>query len=215
MKKIASTILRNLKRPLPELYVYITDKIVSYIWTFYIKDVGKGLYVSSGSKIRGGKFITIGEHFHTGCNLWLDAIGNHLGHTYTPQIIIGNWVSASNNLHIAATTSIIIGDGALIGSNVHITDHAHGVYSGDNQDSPDLQMPIFRKLAHGKSVELGENVWIGDGVVILPGVKIGKGSIIGANSVVSKSIPENVIAVGSPAKPIKQYNVKSQIWEKV
>jgi len=215
VKKIFKKIANNLRRPLPELCVYITDLIVSYIWTFYIKEVGKGLYVSTGTKIRGGKYITIGEHFHTGHHLWLDAVAHHLELTYTPQIKIGNWVSASDNLHIAATTNITIHDGVLIGSNVHITDHAHGVYSGVDQDSPDSQPPIFRKLASGKTVEIGKNVWIGDGVVVLPGVKIGEGSIIGANSVVAKSIPENVIAVGSPALPIKKYDPVSGCWNKI
>jgi len=38
---------------------------------------------------------------------------------------------------------------------------------------------------------------------------------VGANSVVSKSLPDNVIAVGSPAKPIKKFNFKTSQWEKL
>lgn len=49
---------------------------------------------------------------------------------------------------------------------------------------------------------IGKNVWIGSSCVILPGVKISDNSIIGAGSVVSKPLPSNVIAVGSPAKVI-------------
>lgn len=211
---VIKKILKNLQRPLPELCVFITAKLVSFIWRFYIRKVGKGLHLSYGSKIRGGNYITIGEHFHTGSNLWLDAISQHLEFKYNPQITIGNWVSASDNVHIAATNSIIIGNGVLIGSNVHITDHSHGVYNGNDQDHPDI-IPIFRKLATGKSVEIGDNVWLGDGVVVLPGVTIGKGSIIGANSVVSKSIPADVIAVGSPAKTIKQFDAESKSWKRM
>ena len=208
-------IVKHLKKPIPELYVFIKDKIVSFIWTFYIKHVGKGFFVASGSRIKGGNAITIGKHFHTGINLWLDAVKGHIDYRYNPQIVIGNWVSASDNVHIAATTSIVIGDGVLIGSNVHITDHSHGVYVGDEQDSPIVLSPVFRKLAQGREVKIGDNVWLGDGVVILPGVTIGNGSIIGANSVVAKDIPENVIAVGSPAKPIKRYDAISKSWNKI
>lgn len=52
-------------------------------------------------------------------------------------------------------------------------------------------------------------------VSVLPGVTIGENSIIGANSVVTKSIPANSIAVGIPAKVIKQYNIETKRWEKV
>ena len=48
-----------------------------------------------------------------------------------------------------------------------------------------------------------DDVWIGFGVIILDGVTIGKGAIIAAGSVVTKSIPENAIAAGSPARVIK------------
>jgi len=48
--------------------------------------------------------------------------------------------------------------------------------------------------------------------VILPGVTIGEYSIIGANSVVTKSIPPRSIAVGAPAKVIKQWDDKSDRW---
>lgn len=56
------------------------------------------------------------------------------------------------------------------------------------------------------SVEIGEYTFVGNGVTILSGNKnlvIGKNVVIGANSVVTKSIPDNVIAVGSPAKVIR------------
>lgn len=49
-----------------------------------------------------------------------------------------------------------------------------------------------------------DHVWIGAGCTILPKVKIGSGSIIGAASVVTKSVPNNCIAVGSPAKVIRK-----------
>ena len=66
-----------------------------------------------------------------------------------------------------------------------------------------------------KPVVIEDNVWLCEFVSVLPGVTIGKGTIVGANSVVSKSLPPNVIAVGSPAKIVKKYNFTTQKWEKI
>ena len=52
-------------------------------------------------------------------------------------------------------------------------------------------------------VIIGNNVWLGSNVKVLKGVSIGDNSIISAGSVVTKSVPENVIAGGIPAKVIK------------
>ena len=54
-----------------------------------------------------------------------------------------------------------------------------------------------------KPVHIGKNVWIGSGSIVLGGVTIGDNAVIGAGSVVTKDIPENMIAVGSPARVIR------------
>ena len=55
-----------------------------------------------------------------------------------------------------------------------------------------------------KPIIIEDNVWIGENVTILKGVRIGKGSVIGAGSLVCKDIPDGSLAVGSPAKVIKE-----------
>jgi acetyltransferase-like isoleucine patch superfamily enzyme len=64
--------------------------------------------------------------------------------------------------------------------------------------------PSERKLISKGPVIIGDNVWVGEGVAILPNVTIGRNCIIGTNSVVTKSIPENSVAAGIPAKVIKK-----------
>lgn len=55
--------------------------------------------------------------------------------------------------------------------------------------------------AHDK-VTLGSNIWIGRNVTILRGVTIGNNVLIGNGSIVTKDIPDNSVAVGSPAKVV-------------
>jgi lipopolysaccharide O-acetyltransferase len=61
-------------------------------------------------------------------------------------------------------------------------------------------------------VLIKQGCWIGQNVVILPGVTIGELAIIGANSVVTTSVPDRCIAVGVPAKVIKEWNKDIEGW---
>jgi lipopolysaccharide O-acetyltransferase len=126
----------------------------------------------------------------------------------------GKNVQINDYVHISAMRQIKIGNDVLMASKIYISDCVHGLYSGEEEQStPDIP-PMQRKYVC-KPVLIEDNVWIGEFVSILPGVTIGRGSVIGANSVVTKSIPPYVIAVGTPAKPIKQYNFVTKRWERV
>ena len=60
---------------------------------------------------------------------------------------------------------------------------------------------------YGAPVTIGSDVWVGSGAIILPGVTIGSRTVVGAGSVVSRSLPDNVLAVGNP------YGVVRRIYE--
>ena len=55
-----------------------------------------------------------------------------------------------------------------------------------------------------EAIDIGNNVWLGADVKVLAGVTIGDGCIVGAGSVVTSNLPPYTIAIGSPAKVIKQ-----------
>ena len=87
-----------------------------------------------------------------------------------------------------------------LGNNVHITDGVKFItHDGGTliyrQYVPDLEIT--------KPIKIGDNVYIGNNMIILPGVTIGNNVVIGAGAVVSKSIPDNSVAVGVPARVIK------------
>ena len=161
-------------------------------------------------RIRGKKLIKVEKGFTTGFNCRIDA--------YTESnkkvvIKIGKNVQINDNVHIGGVDSINIGDNVLIASKVFITDHNHGNYSGDNQDSPN-SIPQERPIYSNKVV-IEKNVWLGEFVSVLPGVTIGEGTIIGTMSVVNKNIPPFSIAVGSPARVIKRYDHNQKKWLKI
>lgn len=161
--------------------------------------------------IRNKKNIDFGENLTTGVGCRIECFPNR--RTSEKLLKFGKNVQINDYVHITAANSVEIGNNVLMASKIYISDCTHGSYIGDTNDSDPKTLPVERPLSV-KSVKIDDNVWLGEFVSVLPGVTIGKGTIVGANSVVSKSLPPYVIAVGSPAKPIKCYNFETQKWEK-
>ncbi|MBC5629494.1 sugar O-acetyltransferase [Clostridium sp. NSJ-6] len=112
------------------------------------------------------------------------------------NVHFGNGVYANFNLTLVDDCDIFVGDNVMFAPNVTITTGTHPIH------------PILRskKAQYNLPVHIGNNVWIGAGVTILPGVKIGDNTVIGAGSVVTKDIPANVVAIGSPCKVFRDIN---------
>jgi acetyltransferase-like isoleucine patch superfamily enzyme len=161
--------------------------------------------------IRNKKFIKIGANFTTGFGCRIEAFP--ISDDNKTCIYIGDNVQINDYVHIGSIGFISIGNNVLMASKIYITDHNHGSYNDIISDHP-MSIPE-KRLAICKPVIIEDNVWLGESVCVLPGVTIGQGSVIGALSVVSKSIPPYSIAVGSPAKVVKQFNFKSNKWEKL
>lgn len=142
--------------------------------------------------------IEIGENFSIGRNSIIECTGviRDLGE----KLKIGNNVGIAANAFISMRGAIEIGDDTIFGPNVAL--HA------ENHNFSDKEKPIRLQGATKKGIKIGKNCWIGSGAIILDGVTIGDGCVIGAGAIVNKDIPENSIAVGVPAKVVKNRNKK-------
>ncbi len=126
---------------------------------------------------------------------------------FDPEIVIGNRVTSTGGLTLAAMHKIVIEDDVMFAANVLVSDGLHGF---DGIDTPYKYQPMGRIAA----VTIKRGCWIGQNVVVMPGVTIGEMSIIGANSVVTQDVPAYAIAVGAPARVIKRWDAERGAWRR-
>ncbi|HEX8549903.1 MAG TPA: DapH/DapD/GlmU-related protein [Cytophagaceae bacterium] len=150
--------------------------------------------------LKNPRYISIGKNFSALGNLRLEAWDSYGTQRFSPRLIIGDNVCFNTDIHIGCIDLVKIGNNVLLASRIFISDHSHGEISQEALALP----PVKRPLCSKGPVIIEDNVWVGEGVSILAGVTIGRNSIIGANAVVTKSIPENSVAIGVPAKVINK-----------
>lgn len=118
------------------------------------------------------------------------------------HVHMGNGVYANFNLTLVDDTHIYIGNNVMMGPNVVIDSATHPIRPDIRKKQAQYNLPVY----------IGNNVWIGAGSIILPGVHIGDNSVIGAGSVVSKDIPANVVAVGTPCRVLREINDHDMLY---
>ncbi|WP_349814156.1 sugar O-acetyltransferase [Trueperella bernardiae] len=106
-----------------------------------------------------------------------------------------------------------IGEGAFINFDCVFLDVADIVIGKNCQIATRVQFitaehpleptPRREGWESGRPITIGDNVWLGAGVIVLPGVTIGDSTVVGAGAVVTKDLPANVIAVGTPARVLR------------
>lgn len=146
---------------------------------------GRGRRYKSILRIMGGgKMIVEGDfHLFDGASVFVGA-GAAL-------VVHGGWSFLNTNATLNCHKRIEIGRGCAISDNVCIDDSDSHVIDGNEEY---MTAPIV----------IEDHVWIAKNVTVLKGVTIGEGAIIGAGSVVTKSIPAHCLAVGNPARVIRE-----------
>ena len=107
---------------------------------------------------------------------------------------IGNDVYFNFGVTIVDCGRVTIGDDSMFGPFTQIYTVEHPIDGTER----------LKKIEYTKDVAIGKNVWIGGGAIIMSGVSIGDNAVIGAGSIVTKDIPPNTVAIGSPCKIVRK-----------
>lgn len=154
--------------------VYISDRVILY-QGHYHKIIGGEICIGDGVRIMQDTIIETGQE---------------------ASIQIGDKTYIHPRCQINAYKSSI-----EIGKNVNFAPNC-AIYSY-NHEAKANKLFADQPLTSEGPVIIEDGVGLSHGVIVLSGVRIGKGTLVGAGSIVTKDIPENCIACGSPAKKIR------------
>ncbi|WP_413561567.1 sugar O-acetyltransferase [Bdellovibrio sp. HCB209] len=113
---------------------------------------------------------------------------------YGSNIKIGARTFVNFNAVFLDCNKITIGEDCQIAPGVQFYTATHPLDAETRKSGLESALPIT----------IGNNVWLGGNAIICPGVTIGDNTVVGAGAVVTKSLPANVLAVGNPARVIKE-----------
>ncbi len=110
------------------------------------------------------------------------------------NVEVGDNFFANHGCTILDTAKVTFGDNVFIGPGCSFNAAIHPLDSQERITWAETAKPI----------RVGNNVWFGASVTVLPGVTIGDNVVIGAGSLVTRDIPANTLAYGSPCRPVRQ-----------
>lgn len=113
---------------------------------------------------------------------------------YGSQIRIGARCFVNFNLVALDVCEIVIGDDVQFGPNVQLLTATHPLDPQQRRD----------KWEAGAPIHIEDNVWVGGGAIVLAGVTVGADTVVGAGAVVTKDLPAGVVAVGNPARVVRE-----------
>ena len=139
-----------------------------------------------------GKYTEVGS----GCSVSHSTLGDYSYCVENTQIA---YATIGKFANIAAHVRIYASMHPMERASLHHFTYRSAQYFEGEQDDPE-----FFAWRESTPISIGHDTWVGHGAVIMPGVTIGNGAIIGSNAVVTKDVADFAIAVGVPARTIKQ-----------
>ncbi len=177
------------------------------------KSMGENVFIGKGVTIVNPEFITVGNNVEIKNDVTLIARGEG-GITLSDGVrlqervyldterVNDGYINIGKGVYIGTGTTLFghkgleIGDDCLLAQNITLTPYSH-IFDDPNAI-------IYSQGGHCEKVTIGKDVYIGMRAAVMYSGNIGDGSVIGAGSVVVKPIPPYSVAVGCPAKVIKE-----------
>lgn len=188
------------------------QKIRNDYYRSVLKYMGENVTIGIGVKIVNPQWISLGDNVKIGDQATLIArdgteicLGSNTtvnDRVYLDTECPGGYIHVEHDVYIGTGTTLFghkgleIGDHVLMAQNITLTPYSHMF------EKPDVD--IIKQGGHSRKVTIGRDAYIGMGVCIMYSGDIGEGSVIGAGSVVVKPIPPYSVAVGNPAKVIRE-----------
>ena len=172
----------------------IMDEQAGYLETVYDYNATRPGETEKRAALLREMFAEIGENAYIEPPFHANFGGRH--------VHIGRDFYANFNLTLVDDADIRIGDGCMCAPNVVIATAAHPI-------DPEMRRAA---LQYNLPVTIGNNVWLGAGAIVLPGVTIGDNTVVGAGAVVTKDLPANVVAVGNPARVLREIGEHDKIY---
>lgn len=177
------------------------------------RSVGRGTVFGRNITLRHARKIALGAECFIDDNVVLDAkgeanLGLRLGNNVyvgrntilsckEGDIVVGDHSNISANCSLLSETEIVLGKYCFLAGHCYLV--AGGNHSFDDLETPIMFQPSFSK----GGIHVADDVWLAAGVIVLDGVTIERGCVVGAGAVVTQSLPEYTVAVGSPARKIR------------
>jgi acetyltransferase-like isoleucine patch superfamily enzyme len=177
------------------------------------REVGKGIVFGRNITLRHPRKIALGANCVIDDNVVLDAKGeNNEGLRLGDNVYIGRntilsckegSIAVGDYTNISANCSLLSETEINLGRYCFLAGHCYLV-AGGNHSFDDVSRPImFQPSVSKGGIRVGDDVWLGAGVIVLDGAVIGQGTVVGAGAVVTEPLPEFSVAVGSPARVIR------------
>jgi acetyltransferase-like isoleucine patch superfamily enzyme len=167
---------------------------------------GQGVVLRHPSKVRIGDDVTIDDQ------VVLDAKGTtNRGITLGNGVFLGRGtilsckdgdITLGESVNIGFYSEIFSGSSVIVGRHGLFAAYTYLVGGGHEFENTDLA--VLEQPRSSKGIALGDNVWLGAGAKVLDGVRLGNDVVVGAGAVVTSDLPDGAVAVGIPARVVRQ-----------